>query len=160
MHQSAALTLLASSLRAVALTAIATAAAWAMDGAYSLASQAMAYLLAVVFSAFRFGRRDSNLTALCSVIALNFFFVPPRHTLEVENPDYLVMLGALLLISLVVSGLTARLKAETAQARMRERRAQEMHALADTLASAEDCEFVVDAGLRDAFRLNQLKLEK
>jgi len=28
------------------------------------------------------------------------------------------------------------------------------------LASAEDCEFVVDAGLRDAFRLNQLKLEK
>ncbi len=28
------------------------------------------------------------------------------------------------------------------------------------LATAEDCEFVVDAGLRDAFRLNQLKLEK
>ena len=28
------------------------------------------------------------------------------------------------------------------------------------LASAEGCEFVVDAGLRDAFRLNRLKLEK
>ena len=28
------------------------------------------------------------------------------------------------------------------------------------LASAEGCEFVVDANLRDAFRLNRLKLEK
>ncbi|MBC8007334.1 MAG: DUF4118 domain-containing protein [Prolixibacteraceae bacterium] len=146
MHPSAALNLLASALRAAALTALATAAAWAMDGAYSLASQAMAYLLAVVFSAFRFGRRDSSLTALCSVIALNFFFVPPRHTLEVENPDYLVMLGALLLVSLVVSGLTARLKAETAQVRMRERRAQEMHALADTLASADDLAQLMRSG--------------
>ena len=30
----------------------------------------------------------------------------------------------------------------------------------NVLASAEGCEFVVDAGLRDAFRLNRLKLEK
>jgi len=29
----------------------------------------------------------------------------------------------------------------------------------NVLASAEGCEFVVDAGLRDAFRLNRLKLE-
>jgi hypothetical protein len=46
--------LLHSLLRSLALAVLATAAAWAMDGAYSLASQAMAYLLAVVFSAFRF----------------------------------------------------------------------------------------------------------
>ena len=122
MRRSATIENLNSGLRAAAFTAAATALAFAMDGAYSLASQAMAYLLAVVFSAFRFGRRDSVLTAMISVVALNFLFVPPRYTLAVENPDYLVMLGALLLVSLIVSGLTARLKAETAQARMRERR--------------------------------------
>ena len=109
-----------------------------MDGAYSLASQAMAYLLAVVFSAFRFGRRDALLTSTISVVALNFFFIPPRYTLTVENPDYLVTLAALLLVSLVVSGLAMRLKAETAQAQLRERRARQLHALADTLAAAED----------------------
>ena len=147
MHRSAALSILCSVLRAIALVALATVAAWAMDGAYSLASQAMAYLLAVVFSAFRLGRRDSVLTALSSVVALNFFFVPPRYTLAVENPDYLVMLGALLLVSLVVSGLTARLKAETAQARMRERRARQLHALADTLASAQDDSRLLASGL-------------
>ncbi|HEX7812406.1 MAG TPA: ATP-binding protein [Burkholderiales bacterium] len=138
MNQTRALPLLHSLLRAVALTALATAVAWAMDGAYSLASQAMAYLLAVVFSAFRFGRRDSMLTAVAGVVALNFFFVPPRFTLNIENADYGFTLAALLLVSLVVSGLATRLKAETVQARLRERRARQLHALADALAAAED----------------------
>lgn len=138
MKRTGPLPFLWSMLRALALTALASALAWAMDGGYSLASQAMAYLLAVVFSAFRFGRRDSVLTALCGVLALNFFFVPPRLTLDVENADYGFTLAALLLVSLVVSGLATQLKAQTAQAQLRERRARELHALADTLAAAED----------------------
>ena len=138
MTRTGAWPLLRSLLRSLALTLLATAAAWAMDGAYSLASQAMAYLLAVVFSAFRFGRRDSVLTAVIGVIALNFFFVPPRFTFTVENSDYGFTLAALLVVSLVVSGLAVRLKAETAQAQLRERRARQMHALADALADAAD----------------------
>ena len=74
MRTSKRFPVLGSCLRAVIFTALATTMAWVMDGAYSLASQAMAYLLAVVFSAFRFGRRDAVLTAVCSVVALNFFF--------------------------------------------------------------------------------------
>jgi len=136
MRSSQRFPVLGSCLRAVFFTALATAMAWVMDGAYSLASQAMAYLLAVVFSAFRFGRRDSVLTAAASVVALNFFFIPPRYTFAVENPDYLVTLGALLLVSLIVSGLAAQLKSETAQARLRELRARQLHALADTMAGA------------------------
>ena len=129
---------LLSCLRALALTGFATVAAWVMDGAYSLASQAMAYLLAVVYLAFQFGRRDALICSAASVVALNFFFIPPRYTLTVEHPDYLITLGALLLVSLVVSGLATRLQTETAQARKREDRARQLHALADTLAAAGD----------------------
>lgn len=128
---------LQSALRALALTTLATVAAWTMDGAYSLASQSMAYLLAVVLAAFRFGRLDSVLAAFLGVAALNFFFVPPRFTFSVENADYGFTLLALLVVSIVVSGLATRLRAETAQAQLRERRAREMHALADSLAGAE-----------------------
>lgn len=138
MNRTAGLSILISLARAAVLAALATAAAWAMDEEYSLASQAMAYLLAVVFAAFRFGRRDSILVAVLGVGALNFFFIPPRYTFEVEGPDYLATLGALLLVSLVVSGLAARLKAETAQAQLRERRAKQMHALAESLADAPE----------------------
>jgi two-component system sensor histidine kinase KdpD len=140
MSQPGALPLLRSMWRSVALTALATAAAWTMDGAHALASQSMAYLLTVVFAAFQFGRRDSILAAFLGVTALNFFFVPPRYTLSVENTDYGFTLVALLVVSLVVSGLASRLRAETAQARVRERRARQMHALADSLAAASGVE--------------------
>lgn len=137
MSDTGTLAVLKSVLRPAVLVALATLAAWGMDGASSLASQAMAYLLAVVFSAFRHGRRDSILAAFLGVAALNFFFVPPRHTFSVENSDYGFTLLALLVVSIVVSGLATRLKEETVQARRRERRARELHALADMLAAAE-----------------------
>lgn len=136
-----------SSLRALALTALATAAAWTMDGAHALASQAMAYLLVVVFAAFRYGRLDSVLAAFLGVGALNFFFVPPRYTLSVENTDYGFTLVVLLIVSLVVSGLASRLRAETAQARLRERRARQMHVLADSLAAASGVDALVQRSL-------------
>ena len=154
MNDTGTLAVLRSVLHSVLLVALATVAAWGMDGPSSLASQAMAYLLAVVFSAFRHGRRDSILTAFLGVAALNFFFVPPRHTFSVENSDYGFTLLALLVVSVVVSGLATRLREETAQARRRERRARELHTLADTLAAAEG-ESVLAAcsleGLRGAF---------
>jgi two-component system sensor histidine kinase KdpD len=125
-----------SVLRSLALTAVASLAAWTLDGASALGSQSMAYLLSVVFAAFRYGRLDAILAAFFGVAALNFLFVPPRYTLSVENSDYGFTLLALLIVSLVVSGLAARLRAEAAQARLREGRAKEMHALAEALAEA------------------------
>jgi two-component system sensor histidine kinase KdpD len=137
MSDTGTLSVLRSVLRAVMLAALATAGAWVMDGPSSLAGQAMAYLLAVVFSAFRHGRRDSILTAFLGVAALNFLFVPPRYTFSVENSDYGFTLIALLVVSVVVSGLATRLREEAAQARRHERRARELHNLADALAASE-----------------------
>jgi two-component system, OmpR family, sensor histidine kinase KdpD len=117
---------------AAALTALATGAAWAMDGAYSLASQVMAYLLAVVFAAFFVGSPTSIVTTVLAAGALNFFFIPPRYTFAVDR-EYLIDLGAMLAMSLVVSGLAARLRSEAEHARLGERRAQESHAFAEAI---------------------------
>jgi two-component system sensor histidine kinase KdpD len=136
MNRTTTLSFIFSFLRAAGLAAIATAAAWAMDGAYSLASQSMVYLLAVVFAAFRFGRRDAVICAFAAVIVLNFFFVPPRFTLTVENAEYFFTLAVFLLVSVVVSGLVANLTARTAQAQLRERRIRELHTLTEDLAES------------------------
>ena len=40
----------------------------------------MIYLLAVVMAALRLGRKPAILTAFLSVVAFDFFFVPPRLT--------------------------------------------------------------------------------
>jgi len=122
---------------AASLTALATGAAWAMDGAYSLASQVMVYLLAVVFAAFYVGGPTSIVTTVMAACALNFFFIPPRYTFAVDR-EYLIDLAAMLAMSFVVSGLTARLRTQTEQARLGERRAQETHALADLIGEASE----------------------
>ncbi|MGE5540365.1 MAG: ATP-binding protein [Gemmatimonas sp.] len=120
---------------AVALVAVATSAAWAMDGQYSLASQAMVYLLAVVVAAFFAGAPTSVVTTVLAVAALNFFFIPPRYTFEVDR-EYLIDLAAMLLVAVVVSGLAARLRAEALRARQGERRARETYALAERIGEA------------------------
>jgi two-component system sensor histidine kinase KdpD len=122
-----------SAVVAAGLTAAATALAWAMDGTYSLTGQAMVYLLAVVCASYYLGARESVLTAILGVSTLNYLFVPPRHTFVVENRDYLVTLAALLVVSLSISGIAAALKAQTAQAQRRERRAGELYTLSKTL---------------------------
>jgi two-component system sensor histidine kinase KdpD len=122
---------------AAALTALATGAAWAMDGAYSLASQVMVYLLAVVCAAFFAGSPTSIVTTVMAAGALNLFFIPPRYTFAVDR-EYLIDLAAMMALSFVVSGLAARLRAETERARLGERRAQETHALAELIGEAAE----------------------
>jgi two-component system sensor histidine kinase KdpD len=41
------------------------------------------------------------------VTAFNFFFVPPRYTLAVENREHLIALAAMLGVALLVSWLSA-----------------------------------------------------
>ena len=121
----------------VASLALATALAWAVDGAVSLASQALIYLLPVVFTAVYLRSADAVITAVLGVTLLNFLFIPPRYTFLVEGPEYLISLGALLGVSLVVSGLVARLKRQTAVARLGEARMAALAELGQALAGTD-----------------------
>jgi len=120
-----------------ALLAVATALAWVVDGAVSLASQALIYLLPVVITAVYLRGADALITAVLGVALLNFLFVPPRYTLLVEGPEYLISLGALLGVSLVVSGLVTRLKRESVAARRGEARMAALHELGQMLAATD-----------------------
>jgi two-component system, OmpR family, sensor histidine kinase KdpD len=126
--------------------ASATAAAWAIDGAFSLASQALIYLLPVVFTAVYLRGTDAVITAVLGVSLLNFLFIPPRYTFLVEGPEYLISLGALLGVSPVVSGLVAGLKRETAAARLGEVRMAVLHELGQPLADADKPADIVARG--------------
>lgn len=119
------------------LLGIATAIAWAVDGEVSLASQALIYLLPVVLTAVYLRGVDSLATAVLGSVLLNYLFIPPRYTFLVEGPEYVILLFALLAVSLVVSGLVARLKRETLAARLGERRIGELHDLGQSLGAVE-----------------------
>ncbi|HSC65716.1 MAG TPA: DUF4118 domain-containing protein [Caldimonas sp.] len=120
----------------LALLATATAACALLDRTISLMSQAMIYLLAVVAASYLLPRLVAVGAAIGAVVALNFFFVPPRYTLEVEHREHLIALAAMLAVALLVSYLADALKRESVAARESESRASQLRSLAIELAAA------------------------
>ena len=74
------------------LLAAVTLAGFVLDRYVSLTSQAMLYVLAVVVASYRLSWVPSFACAFAAVILLNFFFVPPRWTFEVEAQEHLIAL--------------------------------------------------------------------
>ena len=138
---------LAPAAGVAAALALATASAALLDAHVSLTVLAMVYLVAVVGVAYRSSRTASAATAVLAVTALNFFFVPPRGTFSVDEPEHLLTLAALLGVALLVSSLSARLRSTAEQAQRRERRARNLQQFAGALAALDDEAGIVRAGL-------------
>lgn len=133
---------------------LATAVGLAFEPHISLTSQAMLYVLAVVIVSYLFAWKESVVCALAAVTALNFFFVPPRWTFEVESREHLIALFTMLLVALVISHLTAGLRRETAVARLNEQRARQLQTLTTDLSAAVSEQAIVRLGqeaLNDSF---------
>ncbi|MEZ0206017.1 ATP-binding protein [Ideonella sp.] len=118
------------------LLAAATLACFALDDHVSLTSRAMVFMLAVVVAAYKLPWVASAACAVGSATLLNFFFIAPRFTLQVDSRENLVALFTMLTVALVISHLGTALRRETATARLNERRARELQQLAGELAAA------------------------
>lgn len=130
----------------VLLLAAATGAGHVLDRHVSLTSLAMVYVLAVVVAAYRLGWVESVVCAVGAVMALNFFFVPPRWTFAVDNRENMIALATMLVLALVISRLASGLRRETLAARLNESRARQLQALAAALASVNSEEEILTVG--------------
>lgn len=97
------------------LLATATALGFLMEQHESLTGQAMVYVLAVVIASCTLRWQESVVGAVLAVFAFNFFFVPPRWTLEVESREQLITLYTMLSVALVISRLASGLRRETGE---------------------------------------------
>ena len=123
-------------LIAIAAAAIATGLSFALDGHMSVAGLAMVYLVAVIATAALLDRGPGVFAALLCVSALNFFFVPPRHTFEVESAEYLWTLAVLLVVSVFLNGLVASQRQRRARAEEAQQRSAQLHGLSEAVAQA------------------------
>lgn len=103
----------------------------------TLADQAMIYLFGVLVASSRISRVPSLVGAVASILALNFFFVPPYFTFEVASTRYLVTFGVMLFVAILVSRRTVRMREDADAAREGERRATSLFAMSRDLANAE-----------------------
>ena len=101
-----------------ALTAAATLAGLAMRPHVELVNIAMVYLLAVVVVALCFTRGPTIGASALSVVAFDYFFVPPSGTFSVDDPQYLLTFAMMLVVGLVIPQLASSVRAQ-AEARAR-----------------------------------------
>ena len=105
----------------------------------------MIYLLAVVLAATRLGRRPAIMTAFLSVLAFDFFFVPPRLTFAVADTQYLITFGGLFTVGVVISKLVTMASERAETLREREVQTASLYYLSRDLAAAADIKAILDA---------------
>ncbi|HXD99776.1 MAG TPA: sensor histidine kinase KdpD [Candidatus Acidoferrum sp.] len=121
--------------RAVGVIGVATAVAWVLFPVSDLSSLVMIYLLGIMAVAMRSGRGPSLLASLLSVIAFDFFFVPPYLTFAVSDGRHLLTFVVMLAVGFVISGLTVRTRAQAEASLHREQRTAALYAMSRELAS-------------------------
>jgi two-component system sensor histidine kinase KdpD len=129
MNARRRLTAIAGSATAVAA---ATGLVYALRPITPTLSLGVVYTLAVLASAVLWGLGFAVATAIASMIAFNFLFLPPVHTLSLANERDWVALSVYLVVAIVASELATRTRRRTAEAEQREREAD---LLADAAAA-------------------------
>ncbi len=99
----------------------------------SLSDLAMVYLLGAVFIATRAGKIPSCFATLLSVVAFDFFFVPPRFSLNVNSPSYLITFIVMFTVAFLISRLTLKIREQANAARQREKRTAALYSLSRKL---------------------------
>src|SRR4051794_40488022 len=122
--------LLVTAGESVGAVAVATGAVALLDSLADAATLGVVYVLAVMFVAIRRGEVPAFATAALSVLALNFFFIEPRHRLTIADNHNVVALAVLLVAGFFVARLAgvARSQAEQAALRAQEALAREREA--------------------------------
>lgn len=111
---------LAGSLAALA---VATGLVYAVKPIAPVLSLGVLYLPAVLAVAVFFGAAYAIGVALAAMLAFNFLFLPPVHTLTLAEPRNWTALAAYLLTAVVCSNLATSARRRAAEAEQREREA-------------------------------------
>jgi len=127
----------------------ATAIAAVLLRVFDLSNVVMLFLLTVVLIALRWGRGPGAWAAFLAVACFDFFFVPPRLSMNVGDTQFLFTFALMLGVTLVIGQLTARLQHEARTAGARERRAAIQARLARELSGALTTERIVEIARRD-----------
>lgn len=139
-------------LGAVTLVLLASLLCEAVRSSLAPTNMVMLYLLAVVLSAAQLGLRPAILSALLSVLAFDFLFVPPRFSLRVSDTEYLVTFFALFVVGVVISSLVAQIRVKVEQVERQEARTGSLYYLTRDLSIAVDIQAIAGALQRALLR--------
>jgi two-component system, OmpR family, sensor histidine kinase KdpD len=107
-------------LGSAAAVAVVTGAIFLFREAVPVLSLGVLYVFAVLPVAALWGRAYAIAVAVASMLAFNFFFLPPQHTLRLEDGANWFALAVYLVTAVVVSDLATGARRRAAEAAQRE----------------------------------------
>ena len=120
-------------LTSVAAVALVTAAIFALEPIAPVLSLGVLYVFAVLPVAVFWGLSYALPVSIASMLAFNWFFLPPRHTFRLSDGENWVALAVYLVTAVVVSALASRSRRREAEAARRAREASLIADVAGTL---------------------------
>ena len=110
-----------------------------------LPNLSIVFLTAVLFSAVTWGLWPAIFAAVLSMLVYDFGFVQPMYTFTVPSPQDLLALSIFLIVAVLTSHLTARVRDQAEMAKRREARTAALYALSREVASATGLQEVLEA---------------
>ena len=107
----------------------------AMQQFLAVQSISLVFLTAVLGSAIAYGLLPSLFACLASVLAYNFFFLPPLYTFTIADPENVVALFFFAVVAVIASNLAARVRAQAVAARQRAKTTEDLYLFSRKLAA-------------------------
>ena len=121
-------------LLATAYVAIALAVGIVLDQVLDVRNLALVFLMAVLTSAVLHGLRPALYSCILGAFSFNFFFLPPRYTLTINDPESVLALFFFLGVAIIASNLTATVQRQALAARQRARTTEDLYLFSKKLA--------------------------
>jgi two-component system sensor histidine kinase KdpD len=110
----------------------------------------LVYLLGVIALSLRVGRWPVLAAGVLSAVTWNYLFIPPKYTFVINKLEDALLFGTYFVVALVSGQLTARIRSQARNERLREERATALFHLTRALAAADTLDDAVFAALRQA----------
>ncbi|MBP2560035.1 two-component system sensor histidine kinase KdpD [Neorhizobium galegae] len=121
-------------VKSTIFVALAIVAGAALDQTLDVRNLALVFLMAVLAAAVRGGLGPGLFASVTGALSFNFFFLEPRYTFTVQDPESLVALFFYLGVAIVASNLTAAVQRQAAAARQRARTTEDLYLFSKKLA--------------------------
>ena len=126
------------------MCAIAGVIATPLNSLVDLPNIAMFFLLTVVLVSVKYGLGPSLMASLANVFIFDFFFIPPRFSFAVADPQYLFTFVVMLVVGLITAKLTTGLTYQAKIANRREQRVKSLYEMSRDLSGALTLEQVAE----------------
>ena len=119
-----------------AMVSVALALGLALDRLFDISNVALVFLTAVLASAVTYGLVPSLFACLLGALSFNFFFLEPYYTFTIADPENVVALFFFIVVAIIASNLTARVRSQAITARQRARTTEDLYQFSRKLAGA------------------------